>query len=178
LKVIFFLGYTGSGKTTAIECVARGLTKSGWKVGTLKHIHDPTFTIDTPGKDTWRHANSGASVVIALAPNEMTMIKKCDTINSDLDGIMRIFKEDSIDYVLVEGLHREFNKRRGNGEVLHIICSATEEDLLELLKRHPQPICIAGVITSVGKFQNEEYLHGIPLVRFPEETSKVLRMLD
>jgi molybdopterin-guanine dinucleotide biosynthesis protein B len=36
-KLIFFVGYHNSGKTTLIEQVARRLTEMGYKVAYLKH---------------------------------------------------------------------------------------------------------------------------------------------
>ena len=71
LKIVSFLGYKESGKTTALEHVCRKLTQNGWKVGTLKHIHEPEFTIDHKGKDTFRHAQAGAAVVVSVSKKEI-----------------------------------------------------------------------------------------------------------
>lgn len=178
MKIIFFLGYSGSGKTTAIESVVRGLTKSGLKVGTLKHIHDPEFTIDTPGKDTWRHANAGAQIVVVLAPKESAIIRRGDTARMDFHQILRVFEDDAADFVFVEGLHSMLDEeRRESRSVLHVICAVTEKDALELSKQHPKPLCIAGRITCSEKFKSRKHFRGIPLVRFPDDTPRFLRLI-
>lgn len=177
MKIIFFLGYSGSGKTTAIESVVQALTKSGFKVGTLKHIHDPGFTIDTAGKDTWRHANSGAQIVVALAPKEMVTIRKVGTARMDFHRIMRVFEDDATDFVFIEGLHSMLDEEKRGKSILHVICAVTEKHALELSKQHPKPVCIAGRITCLEKFKDRKYFHGIPVVRFPDDTPRFLKMI-
>jgi molybdopterin-guanine dinucleotide biosynthesis protein len=50
LKIVHFLGYSRSGKTYAISLLTRELAKADKRVGTLKHIHDERFSIDTWGE--------------------------------------------------------------------------------------------------------------------------------
>ena len=125
MKVVLFLGYSNSGKTTALTSVAKEIVKHHLgKVGTLKHIHhDPDFTIDTKGKDTWLHAASGASVVVSLAPRELAIIRKEPEVeNLSLDSILSIFRRERVDYVLVEGLYPKIfeEKRRLQNTVCNI----------------------------------------------------------
>ena len=118
MKVILFLGYSGSGKTTAITAVVRALKKRGKKVATIKHIHDRKFTIDTPGKDTWLHAAAGASIVVSLAATELTVIRREDTTHMKLDKIISMLRKERTSYVLIEGLYRRLSTRRGVNRVL------------------------------------------------------------
>ena len=74
MLTIAVIGSKGSGKTTVTEVLIRELTKKGYKVATVKHIPEQNFTIDTEGKDTWRHARAGASKVISVAPKEIAVI--------------------------------------------------------------------------------------------------------
>ena len=74
--VIAVIGTRNSGKTTVVEVIIKGLTKKGYSVASAKHIPEKEFTIDTQGKDTWRHAKAGASTVLSISPNELTIIKK------------------------------------------------------------------------------------------------------
>ncbi len=177
MKIVLFLGYSGSGKTSAIEQLLKGLTKSGrWRVGTLKHVHDSFFSIDKQGKDTWRYMQAGATTVVALAPDELAIINRENTAGLSLDSIISIFKEQKIDYVLVEGLYRKFEtEQTGNDKLVRILCAARSEDARELLGKHPSPLCICGKIVNTlgddGDFQ------GIPLVRFPRDIEKVLSMI-
>ena len=172
MKVVLFLGYSGSGKTTALTSVAKEIVKRRLgRVGTLKHIHhDPDFSIDTRGKDTWLHAASGASVVISLAPNELAIIKREPGVeNLNLDSFLAIFRGEKVDYVLVEGLYRKFSRKRG---VSKILCVISEEQALDLLKEHglKNVVCITG---KVAKSSRRE-IQGIPVLSVTKDIGKIV----
>ena len=76
MQAIAVVGTKKSGKTTTTENLIRELTKRGYNVAAIKHIPEPDFTIDTPGKDTWRYAQAGAKTVISVATNETVTIEK------------------------------------------------------------------------------------------------------
>ncbi len=69
--IVAVVGNSNSGKTTAVEVLIKGLTEKGYKIGSAKHIPDPEFTIDTKGKDTWKHARAGANTVLSVGQNEL-----------------------------------------------------------------------------------------------------------
>jgi len=176
VKVLLFLGYSGSGKTTALTAIAKGIVRRRLgKVGTLKHIHHyPNFTIDTKGKDTWLHAKAGASVVISIAPRELTIIKKEPGAESmSFDQILAIFRRDKVDYVLVEGLYRKFSMRRG---VSKIICASSEKQALDLLKEHGQRnvVCITGKVADSLRVRE---IVGVPALRITSKKD-LERILD
>ena len=64
--VIAVVGGKKIGKTRTIETLIRHLAKEGYKIGAVKHIPEPNFTIDQKGKDTWTYAQSGATVIIGV----------------------------------------------------------------------------------------------------------------
>ncbi len=100
--IIAVVGASESGKTTVIEALIKGLIKRGYTVASAKRIPKPEFTIDTEGKDTWRHAKAGASAVLSVAPNELTSIKKGDTRNYSLEQLFAEIPED-VDIIITEG---------------------------------------------------------------------------
>ena len=169
MRVVVFLGYSNAGKTSAIVSVIERLVKAGKKVGTLKHIHDRDFTIDTVGKDTWRHASAGASTVVALAPGELTIIEKGDTSELTLDKLFRLFRSRHVDYLLIEGLYRKLSTRKG---VTRILCAKTEEEARELLRMHPRPVCIIN-----GKEVRGTMFQRIPVLTLPKDMEKVMRLI-
>ena len=169
MKVVIFLGYSNSGKTTALTRVAGQLAKAGKKVGTLKHIHDEDFTIDTEGKDTWRHASAGATTVMALAPNELAVIEKGDTSKLTIDGLFRIFSSRGVDYLLIEGLYRRLSRRKG---VTRVLCARTLKDTKELLRIHPRPVCILN-----RELTDEPSMEGIPVLTLPRDTRRLMRLI-
>jgi molybdopterin-guanine dinucleotide biosynthesis protein B len=75
MQPIAVVGTKKSGKTTTIENLTRELTKRGYKVAAIKHINED-FAFDTPGKDTWRYQQAGASTIIAVGPNQTVTIEK------------------------------------------------------------------------------------------------------
>ena len=58
--LVAVVGKSDSGKTTLIEKLVPELIRLGLRVGTIKHDAH-SFEIDHPGKDSWRHGQSGAS---------------------------------------------------------------------------------------------------------------------
>jgi molybdopterin-guanine dinucleotide biosynthesis protein B len=98
LRAVVVSGFKKSGKTAVVEGLVRELVKRGYRVGTIKHIREKEFSMDSPGKDTWRHAKAGASVVVSLAPTEVAIIKKGP---GNLDEIMAMLQR--LDFVILEG---------------------------------------------------------------------------
>jgi len=103
MQVMAVVGTKRSGKTTTIENLTKELTKRGYKVAVIKHISEPDFTIDTPGKDTWRYAQAGAKTTIIAATNETTTIEKT-TINPPLETLLK--KCTNNDIVFIEGMKK------------------------------------------------------------------------
>jgi molybdopterin-guanine dinucleotide biosynthesis protein MobB len=103
--VLAVVGSKKSGKTTAIEALTRELRKQGHSVATLKHVSEEAFTLDTEGKDTWRHAQAGASTTIAVSAKELAIIKRGDTTNLTLEEIIGSCRLKT-DVVILEGFTR------------------------------------------------------------------------
>jgi len=102
MPIIAVVGSKQSGKTTTVEALVRGLTERGYRVATAKHIHEAHFTIDTRGKDTWRHAQAGAKVILSVAPNELAIIKRVNTSEYDLGNLVEQCGKEA-DILILEG---------------------------------------------------------------------------
>jgi Molybdopterin-guanine dinucleotide biosynthesis protein len=61
MKILSIIGTKGTGKTTLVTKLIKGLTNKGYKIGTIKHAHG---RFDFPSKDTGRHRKAGAKIVI------------------------------------------------------------------------------------------------------------------
>lgn len=103
IRAVAVVGFRKSGKTLVVEGLVHELTRRGYRVGTIKHIREKGFTIDRPGKDTWRHAKAGAKLVISIAPRELATIEKRSAKLQDVARSLR-----GLDFILVEGF-REFS---------------------------------------------------------------------
>ncbi len=163
------MGYSNSGKTNAIVRVTKELVKAGRRVGTLKHIHDEGFGIDTEGKDTWRHAMAGASTVIALAPRELTIINREDTKGLSIDQLFGHFREAEVDFVLIEGLYRRMARRKG---VTRVLCARSFGDAAELMRINPRPVCILKM--NNGRVKEFE---GVPVLKLPKDLGQLMSLI-
>lgn len=98
--VIGFYGESNTGKTNLIVNIIKQLTSENYKVATVK-ITDKNISIDTKGKDTWKHGQAGSQLVILSSPIETGFLLKK---NINMDEIIQHVKElKEIDIVLVEG---------------------------------------------------------------------------
>jgi molybdopterin-guanine dinucleotide biosynthesis protein B len=91
-----------SGKTTAVEALVREFKKRGLRVGTIKQIHEHNFSMDKRGKDSWRHAQAGAEIVVAASPNEVVAIKKMDG-NNRFEESLTLLSGQDLDLLVIEG---------------------------------------------------------------------------
>ncbi len=94
MRIFSVTGVSTSGKTTVVEELVREITKRGYSVGTVKsigcgrdcesrhekncsshqHDHENCFTIDTKGKNTYRHKEAGAKQVATWSKAETAII--------------------------------------------------------------------------------------------------------
>ena len=96
MKIISVVGYKKTGKTTLVEQLVKALKKHG-SVGTIKHLNE--HDINTPDTDTWKHAQAGADVVVAVTPNELVKFSH----NNDLEWHLDELANAGMDFAIVEG---------------------------------------------------------------------------
>ncbi len=103
--VVALVGKPDCGKTTLLEKLIPEFNGCGYRIGTIKHhVHEFSFPVDTPGKDTWRHKQAGAHTVVLSSPIGIGVV--CDT-ERDLgidELVTRYFSE--VDLVIAEGYKR------------------------------------------------------------------------
>ncbi|MFO7760059.1 MAG: molybdopterin-guanine dinucleotide biosynthesis protein B [Desulfobia sp.] len=101
--IISFIAGSGHGKTTVIEKLIPILCREGFRVGTIKHhVHD--FTMDQPGKDTYRHKQAGAHTTALSSPTGLGIIKDVERDLSPTEIACLYFHD--LDLVLTEGYKR------------------------------------------------------------------------
>jgi molybdopterin-guanine dinucleotide biosynthesis protein B len=136
-KIVAVIGRSGSGKTSTIEYLISNLSGEGFRIGSIKHVHEQDFTIDTKGKDTWKYAQAGAKTIAVIAPTEVDIIrKKKDDKKTELEGTIKKI-EEGLDIIFLEGFHSLVAKR---DDVFKIITAENEEDLETTLKGTIHPI--------------------------------------
>ncbi|MCK4953124.1 molybdopterin-guanine dinucleotide biosynthesis protein B [Candidatus Bathyarchaeota archaeon] len=173
LPIIAVIGASGSGKTTLIEYLIFHLSKEGLRIGTIKHVHHPGFTIDVKGKDTWKHSQAGAKIVVCAAPNEIAIIKKRDSSSKyEMERIINLVKDEELDLLIIEGFHSLIAKRQ---DIFKIITTNDEEDLRQKLTDTEDPIlAIAGLIT---KQKTAALGIEIPLIDIDSDGEEILKLV-
>jgi molybdopterin-guanine dinucleotide biosynthesis protein MobB len=141
---IHVVGRSGSGKTTTIVYLTEHLTRLGFRVGVVKHVHKEGFTFDAKGKNTWRHAEAGASIVIGVAPNELATFKRTEK-ETPFERLFDSFQRENLDIVLVEG----FSKAISTKNSYKIVTAKNTKELREVLAWNGPPlIAITGLVAS------------------------------
>jgi molybdopterin-guanine dinucleotide biosynthesis protein B len=166
--IVAVVGSSNSGKTTAAEALINGLTKRGYTVASAKHIADSEFTIDTEGKDTWRHVKAGASAVLSVAPNELTSIKKVDTTKYSLEQVIAGFP-DEVDIIILEGFKGLVGQNTG---IPKLVTAKTVNEITDALERYKN---ILAFVTSIpdGKVKTE-----IPFINALKESKKLVELVN
>ncbi|MCL6477476.1 MAG: molybdopterin-guanine dinucleotide biosynthesis protein B [Peptococcaceae bacterium] len=103
IPVISVVSKSNTGKTTLLEKVIKELKRRGVRVAVIKHDAH-SFDIDHPGKDSWRHAQAGADIVVISSPEKIALIEKVEK-ELKLDEV--ISRVSNVDIILTEGFRRE-----------------------------------------------------------------------
>jgi molybdopterin-guanine dinucleotide biosynthesis protein B len=102
--VVFSIaGYSRSGKTTLITELIDKIKKEGYKTATIKNS-DKNISLDTVGKDTWKHKAAGAELSILNTATDSTILFADP---QDLDFLIDVVNYAvEPDLILVEGRKR------------------------------------------------------------------------
>ena len=97
MKVIAIVGTKDTGKTTLVTKIVQEMIRRGLEVGTIKHVY---HGLDVEGRDTYKHKEAGAELVVAAGDETFFMIKESLKLNKILELIKCIKK---LDFVVLEG---------------------------------------------------------------------------
>ena len=166
--LVAVVGSSDSGKTTAIEAIIKGLTKKGYKVASAKRIPEPEFTIDTEGKDTWRHAKAGASTVLSVAPNELTTINKRETKTITLEQLVSHVPEDT-DVIVIEGFKALVGEEMN---IPKIVATKTAAEMSEAINKYKN------IIAFIVQVPDKKIETEIPFIDTMKEPEKLVELVN
>ena len=167
MLIVAVVGHKKSGKTTTTENLIRELTKRGYKVAALKHVHEPDFTIDTPKKDTYRFAQSGAKTILAISATEMATIEKTSTDNLPIKVFLQKCKGNDI--VFVEGLKEQVAK---NSKILKISVNKNQDEATKAQEIY-KPI-----LAFSGPYNTEKLNSKIPYIDTMTDVEKLVDIIE
>jgi len=170
VKVLVFLGSSGSGKTTSIVELISRLNCS---VGTVKFMHHDRLDIEPSRKDTSKHVDAGSMFTVGVARKE-TVVRVPVNERMGYDEIEKMLGVlPRVDLVIVESL---FSPPKGSGI---IISGCDEEDLEGSLKRIRGSYSRDQILAVVGKVsESQSSWDGIPCVDAEGLTKIVKRFID
>lgn len=104
MKVYGVIGWKNSGKTGLMERLVAEITRRGFSVSTVKHVHH-AVDLDLPGKDTFRHRQAGAREVVLASADRFALMVEHRGPEPELPAILARLAQ--VDLVLVEGYKRD-----------------------------------------------------------------------
>lgn len=97
---VHIVGRRNHGKTTLVVDLVKEFSRRGLKVGTIKHSsHEHEW--DTPGKDSHRHGEAGATPAAVVGPNSSAVFLR-GISTENLEAALNFLYVDC-DIVLIEG---------------------------------------------------------------------------
>ena len=103
-RVIGFIGYSNSGKTTLIEKLIPLFRTRGFTVSAIKNAHHG-FDMDRTGKDSFRYREAGAGQVLIATSQRWALLTETPQRAAHLDQLMAQLAP--CDLVIVEGFKSE-----------------------------------------------------------------------
>jgi molybdopterin-guanine dinucleotide biosynthesis protein B len=105
MQIFGLAGWSGSGKTTLIVQLIPALLRCGVTVSTIKHAHHD-FDVDQPGKDSYRHRQSGATEVMVSSDRRWALMHELHGApQPTIEELSRYMSP--VDLMLIEGFKRE-----------------------------------------------------------------------
>lgn len=112
--ILGIYGHTAEGKTTLIEQIITKLIRRGYTVSTIKHTRG-AISLDSPGKDTFRHRKAGAKITCLISASETTLIFSTPLSLSETTRLIKTV--GGTDVILVEGGKDEKIPKVAIGEI-------------------------------------------------------------
>jgi molybdopterin-guanine dinucleotide biosynthesis protein B len=168
-------GNSDSGKTTLIVHIVSRLTNEGYRVATIKQTKK-SISMDTKNKDTWRHHDAGAELIVFSSLSETDFLLKKAMSSSEI--IRRISEFGCYDLILVEGASDPTIPKiqLGAGKKRRNTIASYKDDIHEILVIIKRELKMKPSLPRLFVIVNGK---NIPLTEFPEQiiTNTIIGML-
>jgi molybdopterin-guanine dinucleotide biosynthesis adapter protein len=133
MKVIGFIGYSNTGKTTLIEKLIPLFRARGLSVSAIKNAHHG-FDMDRPGKDSYRYREAGAGQVLIATGQRWALLTETPAQPASLEALLAELAP--CDLVIIEGFKSE-------GQIPRIEVRRTTNEEPPLFPHDPNVVAIA-----------------------------------
>lgn len=157
MKICSIVGIRKSGKTTVVTELTKELKKRGHRVGTVKTVFCPNFSLDEEGSNTDRHRKAGADVIGVKGKREMSLIYP---YGMDDNVFFPMF---DVDILLAEGDYE--------AGVPRIVCAHRREDAEERI--NPHTFLLSG---RIG--ESKEQFGETPVVNILREVGRAADLIE
>ncbi len=103
-KIVTFIGWHNSGKTTIAVEVVKHLKKRGYRVAVIKSSSTKKISFDTKDTDTFKYRKTGADSILFVAPDQMVLFS--NNPKKSLHTLAHQYFPD-VDIVVGEGFKNE-----------------------------------------------------------------------
>jgi molybdopterin-guanine dinucleotide biosynthesis protein B len=100
MRIFLVVGRKKRGKTTLVERLLPEFKNRGYRVGSIKYTTDD-HVFDTPGKDSFRHAQAGAESTLILSPHKIAFFS--DRQGEENTNKLLEFLFEGYDLIIGEG---------------------------------------------------------------------------
>lgn len=172
---ISFIGYSKSGKTASMEAIITYLTANKIRCMAFKHIHQDNFSIDTPGKNTWKYSKAGAQIVCSKSKIESAIIMNWDVSPHTLIKMVNVlsqseFASEAHSAVLIFEGFRNLDEKK-------ILCVKSSDEIPDQLDSNV--IAVAGAINLIPSEVNNIKIHyNLPVLDFLINPEKIMDLYD
>jgi len=133
---VSIFGYKDSGKTTVTTAIISHLTQQNLHVLSAKHVGDPGFSLDTPGTDSYRHLEAGATATFLQSDVATVLLFQKPIINPE-DLLRMGTAMVAADVIVLEGFRFWAQK---HPDIAKIICIRSLDELAEFQANTTGPI--------------------------------------
>lgn len=172
-RFIAIVGAKKTGKTTLATFLVQRLVRRGYRVVSMKHVHHRNFSLDSPGRDSWRLTKAGSRAVVIISPDEITQIIRPER-GSNREGLAFAVKTAlSIrsNFIVLEGFSSML--RAFPHPLLTIVMANSEEDLSRSMARVRRSVfAISG---RIADNTTEPRRNGIPILKYPADRERLFR---
>ncbi|MFX0167783.1 MAG: molybdopterin-guanine dinucleotide biosynthesis protein B [Candidatus Hodarchaeota archaeon] len=130
------MGYKDSGKTTVTAHIITHLSQQNLGILSAKHVGDPQFSLDTPGTDSYRHLEAGASATFLQSESSTTLLFQRPIVDP-VDLLRRGTHVVSADVIVLEGF-RFWTQT--HPKIAKIICVRSSEEIAKFQTTTTGPI--------------------------------------